>query len=687
MTETPSPQVDSLAPAPAMPVKKPVPAGQPSADAVKRSKSLLMMLFGVPYLLFMLWAAALMAILPNPDGELKELVAIGSTSGLVAGAAFVVIGMVALQRISGSSLSVSQRQRSLIKVVAILIPGIVMAAALPIAINREPTLYIEIIKPTKSDEFVAPLAVTLSAERAQKTLQRLGKRTVKFIWDTNGDGKPDQESVEPIITTTYEQMGVYNVAMRIMLDGNDFRRLVRRVTIPRAVFSVMPMQPVIERPIRFSIDNLVPDKAQLKEVVWDFGDDTPQVVDTKTTISHTFYAPDDYTVTALVTLTTGAQLKLERTLNITNPPPLPFPVKVVTEPRLLIGPAPFGLVMSAITDTPVKEYQWDFGDNKMERGATLNRVSHTYAQQGVYPIVTRVRSQSGQLAELTSVVRVTPPLNLADLRFESPQPVIQDRVTGEIPLQVSIKPKTEVPLISFSWDIPEGSTLQAVGDTLQGTIREPRQERVHLIAQDSEDRVLRRLITITAKPPEAEAQVIARPDSGNAPLRVVFDASQSFIPPDDNVAGYRWTFGDEQQASEFVLGGARIEHVYTRPGEYDVRLAIVLDSGREYYATRKIIIRKPAIKACFIPSRINVTAGKGVDFDPSCSVGAIRSYQWDVRYDAQPDVPLAQSPQSRYLYVFEQPGTYTVRLTVRDDFMSEDTYPVTITVTDPSSEP
>jgi PKD repeat protein len=204
---------------------------------------------------------------------------------------------------------------------------------------------------------------------------------------------------------------------------------------------------------------------------------------------------------------------------------------------------------------------------------------------------------------------------------------------------------------------------------------------VYMIAQDADDHVLRQPITFISKLPEAEAQIVARPESGNAPLKALFDASQSFIPPGENVAGFRWNFGDNPNPNEgSELGGSRIEHIYTRPGEFEVKLWIVLDSGKEYSVSRRIIVRKPALKSCFVPSRKNVVVGKGIDLDSSCSVGTVKSYNWDIRYDAQPDVPLAQSPQARYSYVFEREGDYTITLIIRDDYGTEDSYSVPISV-------
>src|SRR5207237_560556 len=116
------------------------------------------------------------------------------------------------------------RQRSLIKMIAVLVPGIALGVIVPLLITREPPLSIDITNPTQAEDFVAPLAVTLSVERAAETLQGMGLKPVKYQWDFDGDGKENDETVLPTVSAYYDKQGSYGLVVRINLNDGSIRR-------------------------------------------------------------------------------------------------------------------------------------------------------------------------------------------------------------------------------------------------------------------------------------------------------------------------------------------------------------------------------------------------------------------------------------------------------------------------------
>ena len=70
-----------------------------------------------------------------------------------------------------------------------------------------------------------------------------------------------------------------------------------------------------------------------------------------------------------------------------------------------------------------------------------------------------------------------------------------------------------------------------------------------------------------------EASFSAEPRSGEAPLRVDFDATASF-DPDGTISIYTWDFGDGTSGS-----GVQVLHTYTTAGTYTVRLTVTDDDG------------------------------------------------------------------------------------------------------------
>jgi PKD repeat protein len=505
---------------------------------------------------------------------------------------------------------------------------------------------------------------------------------LQYTWDTNGDGKADNQTVTPETTLIYDRQGIYQVTVSIKLDNGETRKATKRLVIPSAVFSLMPARPIVEKPVRFSVAALLPDLKTLSEVQWDFDGDGNMDQTTKTPdVLYTYYATGTVEATAVVKTTTNTQTTYKRLFTVENPPVLPFPVTLTTEPRMLIGPAPFGAIFKIETQEPLKEIQWVFGDGKEEKGSDLKRIGHSFESPGIYSVQTNIRSAKGELAQITTLVRATQELNLSDLRFTGTPEVKSDTVTGEVPLSVELTPQTSTPLIEFSWDDPEAGDDQPRGSTVKQTYRREGTYTLTLIAQDPEGKVMRKNITVKVQPPSAEPTIRIQPDGGVAPLDVILDASDTFIPAGQQIAGFKWRFGDELGSDSEQLGASRVEHTYTQAGEYVIQLTIVMADGKEYTASRTLVVRKPSLSACMTSSRTKVQAGKGISFDADCSTGAITRYLWDVRKKDVPDVPVAQGADPQYIHVFEEAGEYTVSLIVSDASGNQDKKTLSISVT------
>ncbi len=670
------PAVDGMTPpAPVVPRELP-------PEQVKSAKKRLLTVVGAVYGLFVLWLLVLLVLLPSPTGSFEGLPLTGALSAMTGAAVLVLAATFLFLRIARADVSIAVRRRSTIKLAIVFAPGILLGLATPLLITREPALAIDITYPTKSEDMVAPLAVTLSAERSVQLLVKRGRRPVLFTWDYDGDGKPNEETVLPVTTALYERPGSYETAARVTLDDGSTRRLTRRVVIPRAVFSVSPMRPTVETPVRFGLSHLFTQPDDLVEAKWDFdGDGTVDQVATVPDVIHTYYSVGRVPVAVTVTLANQTQATYQRTVTIEKPVPLPFPVTLVTEPKNLIGPLPFGAVFKVETAEPMREIQWTFGDGTEERGADLRRVGHSFSAVQVYPVTVRVRSASGALAEVTTLVRVTQDLPLPDLVFDGSPEVQGDSIRAEVPVTIQLTARSAVPLVEFLWEAPNAANVHATGATVQAVYRKEGTYSLTLVGQDPQGRSTRRMITIEAMPPSAEPQIMMMPAGGTAPLKVIFDASATFIPAGEAVAGFEWTFGDETQGLKPELGSARIEHTYQTPGEYIIKLRVVMESGKEFSTERTIVVRKPVLSACILPSRDiqNIHSGEGIRFEP-CTLKTGVTYLWDIRKADEKDRILAQSNEPKYPYPFESMGTYIVRLTVRDSFGNESSETLTITV-------
>lgn len=667
----PAPEPVPVPEVPAEPAPKPQPAPAPSVPPEVRRLKQVVMLFGIlGVMAYLFWGIVLLALLPDPNGALQSLVAAGMATLLLGAVGFGGALIIGFLRIRANRVAtVRARKLALFKLVGITVPMSIFGMVAAFMITMEPTLAVDVISPTKAQDFVAPLPVTFSVERAVTALQSYGFEPLQYTWDIRGDGKSLEKTVVPKLTTSYDKEGVYAVSVTIQGTDGSVRRASKRLVIQRSVFSVTPNPAIINRPVSLSLSNLLPDPRQLTQAEWDT--DSDGVVDFVTKdpqISETYYQLGPVTVTVLVKLANKTQARYERTFDVIEAQPLPFPVVMNAEPGRLIGTPPFGVLFTIDTDEPVTNIQWNFGDDSRGEG---DRVAHTFTRKGSFPVTARVRSASGSLAELTTVVQVVDPLQLPDLTFEGTK-IMGGRITGELPLKINVTPKTKEPFVTFSWDVPDDVEVASTEGTLNAIYREAGTYSITLIGENAEKKVLLMPITIEVLPPSSMLGFAMEPESGVAPLTVRLDATETVIP-EKTITGFEWDFGDR---TEPEFGSARVEHEFDKSGTYTVQLTVRTTDGKEYVTSKTIVVLPPVLKACILPSRTSGRAPLGIKFGAGCSVGEPQSMLWDFGDGSQTD-------EVEPVHVFEEPGDYTVTLTFTDSEGNEQSASVDISATAP----
>jgi PKD repeat protein len=643
-----SPSVDGVVPASAPAAPQP-PAGDPS---VRKWKMIILGACIALNFLFIVWCLFLMTILPSPD-VLSSLVMLGVGSCVIA--VVILLGFTAatLPHIMHSKASPRLRQLALIKLIAIIIPGLGFALATPFMIMGEPPLSLDITQPTTTEELVAPVAMTFSAKSAADVLARRGFTPVQYQWDLNGDKKPDQQTLEPTLTATFERQGVFTVSVVMQASDGSKKAAGRRFIIRQSVFSVTPANPIIDQAAIFSLENLYPDAEQVTSVAWDFdGDGNPDEESGNIESSYTYIKTGKMTVSAVVQLANKTQARYERVIDVRMPPELPFPVRIVSQPQNLIGSSPFPALFSIETNELIYNVQWDFGDGQKGEGI---RSTHTFSQKGTFSVQAKVRSQSGVIADLSTIVRVIDRLDLPDLRFDGTPEVFGNKISGEVPLTLDLQPSTQKPFVQFTWEAPEATDVGSTNDHLQAIYRRPGRYTVTLIAQDLENHVLRMPITVEVLPPASLITIVMDPETGVAPLTVKFDASETSIPGED-ITGFIWNFGD---GSDEEFGGSLTEHTYLSAGTYVVNLTVRTTSGEQQNTSRTLVVRAPILQARILASRLSGPAPLTVAFDASPTTGNIASYVWNFGDGTENDGKETE-------HTFTQPGTYPVQLTVTD---------------------
>jgi len=88
--------------------------------------------------------------------------------------------------------------------------------------------------------------------------------------------------------------------------------------------------------------------------------------------------------------------------------------------------------------------------------------------------------------------------------------------------------------------------------------------------------------------PHPVASFTRSPDSGEAPLSVLFDGTASAVPG-GNIVTYEWDFGDGQTAA-----GPTVEHLYVTAGLFDVVLTVQDSQGGADSATSSVWVLAPS---------------------------------------------------------------------------------------------
>ncbi len=632
-----------------------------------RMKKLLLIIVSVPYALYLLWSFFLLSVLPSASGQYDALISVGSLVAIVAlvvillGTLFIVKHVFSVKNVSKTNQLIG-----LLKVLGVAAPGVLLSLFVPVMIAGEPSLYLAIVEPDPTQEIVAPVAITFSVQDSVDILKRRDLTPISYIWDYDGDGKKEDETVVPTATSIFDRQGVYTVKTQMKLSDGSTRNLARTLVIPRAVFSTTPLKPIIDEAVRFSVSHLLeideklPEAQQvtIKEVRWDFDEDgeideivqEPEVV-------HIFRKKGPVKVSATMVLSNQVQQSFERTIEIYGLPTLPFAVELLHEPEYLFSPPPFGVIFRIESPEKISDVTWDFGNGKKAEGM---RVSHTYGSKGAYPVSAEVRTESGSFARLTTLVQVVDTLSLPDLAIDGTPAITGDQknlIIADLPAILDLTPRTSVPLIDFIWEAPGATVVDSTETQLKAVYRRAGTYPIALIARDTEGRAMRKNFTLEVRPVSESITIRMTPDGGVAPLLVRFDASETVIPGEE-ITGFEWFFESDKNTVP-KQGGAQIEYLFQQPGTYQVRLKTYTTSGQTFETTRTIVVRAPILDACFFASRTSGKAPLGVKFDMSCTSGAPTTVEWDFGDGSQTD-------ERNPIHVFEDAGVYQVTLTVQD---------------------
>lgn len=536
------------------------------------------------------------------------------------------------------------------------------------------------------------------------------------MWDF-GDGSTASGVTA---THTYSDAGAYTITLTVTdNDGstNQLRQAFNLIVpsppadgVPTASFTLSfnTGQDALE--VSVDASTSADADGNIINYAWDFGDGSTT---SGVTATHTYSDAGRYVITLTITDDAGNISQVSRILNLVSPPePTNRPpiALIVATPSIVGIPLTvrFDATNSLDFDGTVVGYTWDFGDGQTATGAT---VDHTFASEGSYVIELEVTDDDGDTGR--SSLR----LNLIDLDPPNPPDVPTNQAPGatftaspangtrplEVTFDASASTDSDGTIVSYDWDFGDASgSASATGITTSYTFDAAGTYAVTLTVTDDDGASASNSQTVVVSEPVAdnqapEALFTSTPNTGQAPLTVMFNASAS-TDEDGSITRYEWLLGDGISRT-----GRTLEYTYDSPGSYTVTLTVTDDDNASSQAESVITVLAPdtpmpdptpdppdpptpsnvAPSASFAATPASGDAPLTVSFDASVSSdsdGTIIAYVW-----AFGDGATGAGETIEHIY--DDPGTYTARLTVADDDGATSTSTVTITVLGAVNQP
>ncbi|MDF9796581.1 PKD repeat protein/N-acetylneuraminic acid mutarotase [Catalinimonas alkaloidigena] len=167
------------------------------------------------------------------------------------------------------------------------------------------------------------------------------------------------------------------------------------------------------------------------------------------------------------------------------------------------------------------------------------------------------------------------------------------------------------------------------------------------------------------------AQFTADPESGQAPLSVNFDASDSY--DDQGIVSYSWDFGDGNAGN-----GETVSHTYEEAGDYTVKLSVADAEGLKSETTMNVSVESPnTAQGIWLEAECGVL---GSNWNEEASGEASGGNYVTIRpgLNSHGSAPNASNSHVSFSFTVEEAGTYQMHARVRAPTGSDDSFWVRI---------
>lgn len=297
-----------------------------------------------------------------------------------------------------------------------------------------------------------------------------------------------------------------------------------------------------------------------------------------------------------------------------------------------------------VTNTPLRTWQWDFGDGQYETRTQSGRVEHRYAQPGNYTVRLTVTDASGCVASFSYTVNAKGP----KAAFSA-----SGLYVPNVPLNTTVTFYNNTVSwysnsVNYLWQYGDGAT--STNYTGSHTYTQPGVNTVRLIATDP-----------SLPCADTAVQVITVKDFNTAFTFSTTHLTNSSCPPvlvrinNLSVGAIRvlWDFGDGTASGDQFYPS----HTYTKPGVYKITLYTYGYNGLTGTYVDSVIVSEPA--AQITADVLQGCTSQGVTLQATAT--GTQSFTWDFG-----DGTVKQSTDATAAHQYLTPGIYAPKLIVKD---------------------
>lgn len=419
-----------------------------------------------------------------------------------------------------------------------------------------------------------------------------------------GDGKDTCIKYEPTYTGSYtivhryKEPGQYEVCIKVFYDGGCEAKWCKQIIIERSDrcnvdFEQIPITANTPLTAHFRAIPKHNENKKPEKVCWKFGDGKDTCIKYEPgftgqyTVAHHYLQPGQYEVCVYISYAGGCEAKLCKVTRIGEPDKCS--VDFERSPLQDNDPLTIGLKAIPWNNNNHKPVAvcWYFGDGKDScikyepTYAGIYAIAHRYKEPGQYEVCIKIFYYGGCEAKNCKFIVVPPPQNTCTVRLFEIVPSVTSLVRGFF---VSTSSTSDKKPERICWYFGDGTDTCVQTDTpnptsfpdnlIRHTYPAPGVYKACVkvlfqggcIAYDCVEVVIRSATDICG------GYLI---DSLTRPRTFKFKGF-SIHNRNDEVVGYRWTFGDGSAAA-----GQEVKHTYNEGGTYEVCLYIKTRLGCE----------------------------------------------------------------------------------------------------------